>query len=102
MMKWVQAIVIMGMLVATTSVNSGMLPFKKHRLLMRGMSAGEVLYRVGPPDFRQLRDIYWTNKQTWYYIPTPEDRDPWQTIIQFDARGYIQRIDRQKFLRDGH
>lgn len=102
MMKWVQAMVTISILVGTTSANAGMLPFKKHRLLIRGMTAGEVLYRVGPPDFRQLRDRYWTNKQVWYYIPTPEDRDPWQTIIRFDVRGRIQRIDREKILRDRH
>jgi len=84
----------------STIASAEMLPFSKHRLLVRGMSAGEVLYKVGPPDFRQLRDPYWTNKQSWYYIPGRGERDPWQTVIHFDAWGYIQSIDRDKILRD--
>jgi len=74
------------------------LPFKKSRLLLRGMSAAQVLYLVGPPDQRQLRDAHWTNMQSWCYIPTPTDSDPWQTVIHFDVWGNIQKVDRKKII----
>lgn len=99
MKKIIHMVLLASLLGVTTIVDAGMIPFKKYRILSRGMSAAEVLYRVGPPDFRQLRDPHWTNKQTWFYVPTQTDRDPWQTVIQFDAWGYIQRIDRDKIIR---
>lgn len=74
------------------------LPFKKSRLLLRGMSVAQVLYLVGPPDHRQLRDAHWTNMQSWYYIPAATDRDPWETVIHFDAWGNIQNVDREKII----
>jgi len=92
---------IAGLLAGMAAANAETLPFSKYRLLQRGMSAAEVLYQAGPPDFRQLRDPHWTNMQTWYYIPTPQDHDPWHTIIQFDAYGYIKRLDRKKVLKTG-
>jgi len=90
--------VLLAVLTGVTTATAGTLPFKKARLLQRGMSAAEVLYLVGPPDFRQLKDAYWTNVQSWFYIPGATDSDPWQTVIHFDQWGNIRQVDRDKII----
>lgn len=75
------------------------IPFKKYRLLDRGMSAAEVLALVGEPDNKLLRDRYWTNMQSWFYSPGKYESQPWQTTIHFDRWGYVKKIDREKVIR---
>lgn len=75
------------------------MPFKKYRLLKRGMSVAEVVALVGEPDNKLLRDQYWTNMQTWFYVPGQYESQPWETVIHFNRRGYVQRIERDKIIR---
>jgi outer membrane protein assembly factor BamE (lipoprotein component of BamABCDE complex) len=98
-MKHLHLILLAQLLTLSSLSQAETIPFRDAKHLKQGMSASEVLYRVGPPDYRELRDSLWTNKQTWYYIPRRGDRDPWETIIYFDAWGYVQKVERNKFLK---
>ncbi len=75
------------------------IPFKKYRLLTRGMSAAEVIALVGEPDNKMMRDRYWTNMQSWFYVPDKYESQPWQTVIHFDRWGYVKKIDHDKVIR---
>ncbi|TNF97761.1 MAG: outer membrane protein assembly factor BamE [Gammaproteobacteria bacterium] len=98
-MKTLHLIFLMVFLIISSTTNAETIRFRDAKHLKRGMSASEVLYLVGQPDYKTLRDAYWTNKQIWYYIPHPKDYAPWETIIYFDARGYVQKVERNKILR---
>lgn len=100
MKRYVCVLSLLLAMVMPAELLADKLPFSKSRLLRKGMSAAEVLYQVGPPDYRQVLDPYWTNKQAWFYIPRPDERDPWQTTIYFDNLGNIRDVERTKILRD--
>ncbi len=69
--------------------------------LQKGMSEGEVLFRVGVPD----KEVYFDSEaqrtaqsiKQLLYIPSPEEADPYLTIITI-LQGRILNIERIKIL----
>jgi hypothetical protein len=69
--------------------------------LQKGMSEGEVLFRLGPPD----KEVYFDSEaqrtpqsiKQFLYIPGPEAADPHLTIITIQ-QGKILNIERIKLL----
>lgn len=85
-------------LLTTTARSSlaDMIPMRDFIQLKRGMSEGEVLYRVGPFDHETVTFDYHQNirKKTWFYIPHYYTSDSWITEITFNGSGIIQALDR--------
>jgi hypothetical protein len=63
---------------------------KQRKFLRPGMSEGEVVARVGPPDMTSSRN---RKGQRWTYMPVPEDRNT-ITNLQFD-KGRLVEIERK-------
>ena len=75
-----------------------MIPMREYIMLDRGMTEGEVLYRVGPCDYKTTQSDYYHNiiSTTWYYIPVRKSSDGWITEITFDGRGVVQSLNRYR------
>lgn len=75
-----------------------MIPMRKYIMLDQGMSEAEVLYRVGPCDYKSTQSDYYHNviSTTWYYIPVRKSADGWITEITFDGRGVVQSLNRYR------
>lgn len=66
--------------------------------LRKGMSEAEVLYRLGAPDHETVKSDYDHNilRRTWFYIPSQQSTDKWITEIEFNSRGRIINLDRNR------
>jgi len=66
--------------------------------LRKGMSEAEVLYRLGNPDHETVRSDYHHNilRKSWFFIPKQRSSDKWITEIEFDSRGRIIKLDRNR------
>lgn len=66
--------------------------------LSKGMSEAEVLYRLGPPDHETIQSDYHQNvlRKSWFFIPLPQNRGKWITEIEFDSKGRIINLDRDR------
>ena len=62
----------------------------QRRFLRPGMSEGEVIARVGPPDMTATRN---RKSARWTYMPVPEDRDT-ITNITFE-NGRVAEVERK-------
>ncbi|HXN07654.1 MAG TPA: hypothetical protein VN944_11405, partial [Nitrospiria bacterium] len=83
--------------VLSAYASAGMIDFDTYRMLDKGMSEGEIIYRLGIPD----REIYFDDAahrtpesiKQYFYIPIPGDQDPQLTIITF-KKGIVISIKR--------
>ena len=75
-----------------------MIPMREYIMLDRGMTEAEVLYRVGPCDYKTDQSDYFHDiiSTTWYYIPARRSSDGWITEITFDSRGVVQSLNRYR------
>lgn len=66
--------------------------------LRKGMSEAEVLYRLGVPDHETSQTDYYHNifRKTWFYIPQQQSNGKWITEIEFDRRGNIVDLARDR------
>jgi len=66
--------------------------------LRKGMSEAEVLYRLGPPDHETIRSDFYNNvlRKSWFFIPAQQSTDKWITEIEFNSRGKIINLDRNR------
>ena len=66
--------------------------------LQRGMSEGEVLYRVGAFDYESVYSGHYNEvrKRIWYYIPERNGSNAWITEITFDHTGTVSALDRYR------
>lgn len=79
------------------NVLAGMIDFDTYRMLDKGMSEGEIVYRAGTPD----KEIYFDDPahrspesiKQYFYIPFPGVQDPQLTIITF-KKGIVIAINR--------
>lgn len=94
---WLGAWLAAGLLLVTAGAGASEIPFGDYRLLRQGMNEGEVLVRVGPPDFVSLtgapEDF---PRRHWFYLPEPGRSWAWMTELTFDHHGRVVRIDRQR------
>ncbi len=75
-------------------------PFSDFKFIDTGMSEGEVLYRIGPPDHETIQSDFYHNiiRKTWFYIPeknTPTSRR-WISEVTFDFRGNVSNTKRYR------
>lgn len=65
-----------------------------------GMSEGEVLQRIGPPDHETVvhGPFGAITERTWYYLPGQcgVDNLRWITEITLDSRGRIKALERYR------
>ena len=66
--------------------------------LRKGMSEAEVLYRLGVPDHETSQTDHYHNilRKTWFYIPQQQGSGKWITEIEFDRRGNIVDLARDR------
>ncbi len=66
--------------------------------LKRGMSEGEVLFRVGASNYESVYSNHHNEilKKVWYYIPTQNGFNAWITEITFDRRGTVSVLNRYR------
>lgn len=72
------------------------IPLRKFRLLNEGMSETEILRRVGAPDRETVIDNYHTYRKIWYYLPDGSYSGHWTTIITFNSKGRVAKIERER------
>lgn len=70
------------------------IPFDDYLFLKEGMSEGEVLVRVGPPDFISGVDNFYLHRKIWYYLPDGNYSGDRLTQLTFDVRGRVIQIER--------
>ncbi|NIR58431.1 MAG: hypothetical protein GWO02_02370 [Gammaproteobacteria bacterium] len=91
-----RALVVVLWLVAG-GAGAGAIPFDEYKLLREGMSEGEILRRVGPPDHeRVVYQDHGIHRVIWYYIPDGRYSGDWSTEIHFDAHGRVIELERRK------
>lgn len=74
------------------------IPFDDYIFLKEGMSEGEVLLRVGPPDFVSVVDNFYLQRRIWYYLPDGNYSGDRLTELTFDVRGKVIQIERSNPL----
>lgn len=78
------------------------IPFEDYIFLEVGMSEGEVLLRVGPPDYESQIGSFYFSQKIWYYIPDGSYSGDRLTKITFDVVGNVIDIERTNpFQRKG-
>jgi hypothetical protein len=72
------------------------IPFRAYMFLEEGMSSGEVLARVGPPDHQErVENVFGAHVASiWYYIP--ERPRGWLTTIYFNRLARVIHIERDR------
>ena len=88
------------LLVISPMVMGEAVSFSDYKLLGTGMSEGEVLYRIGPPDHETIQSDFYHNiiRKTWFYIPeksTPSSKR-WISEITFDFHGNVSNLKRYR------
>ncbi len=91
-MKRILGVCCLLLLVATAAFAASA---KERRFIYKGMSEGEVLEKVGPPDYESFdteSGAVETVKR-WIYFPTPDD---WETITTVVLRrGQVVEVTRE-------
>lgn len=95
-LRTLTALALLTALFLPLQAESAAIPFHKFRLLQEGMSEGEVIMRVGPPDRETLINNQFQYKKIWYYIPDGSYSGDWLTTITIDANGRVIEIEREK------
>jgi hypothetical protein len=91
-----------AMLSISTQIQAAAIPFEDYIYLEDGMSEGEVLLMVGPPDYETLINNFYLYRKIWYYIPDGNYSGDRLTKITFDANGDVINIERTNpFKRKG-
>ena len=79
------------------ALSAEMIAMRDFIKLKRGMSEGEVLYRVGNFDHESIySDHYQVRKKIWYYIPEHIGSKSWITEITFDHTGTVSSLNRYR------
>ena len=94
-------IIVISMLLFTvfsTISYADMIPMRDFIHLKRGMSEGEVLYRIGRYDHESVRTDYHHNvvEKRWFYIPKSEGSNKWITEIVINHYGEIKSMERYR------
>jgi hypothetical protein len=89
------------LLLITEFAVADMIPLGDFKLLRRGMSEAEVLYRVGVFDYESVRTDHYQNivEKRWYYIPHVDGSNKWITEIVINQRGEIKNMERYRANR---
>ena len=72
--------------------------FKDYRLIRRGMTEAEVLYRLGPFDRETVRSDRFNAvlSKIWFYIPNQRNSNKWITELRFNSSGVLVSTDRYR------
>lgn len=94
-------LVIAVLLLLSAQAQAKAIPFEDFIFLERGMSEGEILLRVGPPDHEVIINNIFVYRKIWYYIPDGNYSGDRLTEIRFGPFGRVISIERTHPLQRG-